>query len=617
MKNILIVEDEIIIALDIAAKLKSLGYGVTNTAVSPQEALESIEQQIPDLIMMDINLKSDIDGIELCTIIKEKYHIPVVYMTSYSDVKTIERAMLTEPYGYIIKPYNPSTLAATLKTSFKRLELENKISRQTDMFVSILDNITNAVALTAYSGVIERVNGRFYDIFPYSDVSGMNIRDVFKESIDMSDISVLHMNGSQEIYNIDVNGTEKNILISANGLDWEDGKRVLISFTDLTEMHAIKSALHNAEMRFSKIFRKKIVAGALIRWSDLTVYDMNDAFIEMYKAYGGYYDFPLHTFIGEGTADIIRQRMKSGENLRLELLRQKDMKGNEFYANLMCTPVEFDNGKYIMLDISDVTEQVKMSDMQQEMQQKLIHANKMTSLGTLVSGVAHEINNPNNFIMFNSSLMLEFWESVYSLLKSKGINEIDNLPVEEFSADVEKLMQGIMNGSIRIKGIVQDLKGFAKSESHEGFAPVAMEKVVSTSTRILEHMISKTTENFIMRIQPGMPLINGNEQKLEQVVINVLMNALEATFSSSSLVEIDCRTADEFIVLTVTDEGTGIAPHDLDRITEPFFTTKQNQGGTGLGLSIAYSIIKEHKGSIDVRSEQNKGTQIIIKLPVM
>ena len=616
MKKILIVEDEIIIGLDIASKLRKLGYDIIETVTSPDEALSLLTQCEPDLILMDINLKGEMDGIALGDVIKEKYNIPMVFMTSYSDGTMIDRAMNAEPYGYLIKPYTEGALIAMLKTSFTRLELERKNNLQGEMLNNIMDSITDAVAVVDNKHNLERINRKFKEIFDVDDPTGESLESVFDGLLDYEAVKKLYDEKSQDILNININGTQKHILISVSDFFWSTGSKLLLTITDLTEMYSMKSALTKAEQKFTKIFRKKMVPAVLVTCPEMVIFEMNDAFLDLYKTKPGVYvDREISCLIGSEAVQLIKDSMDDEESVRADMLKQKDVAGRDFYANIRGKKVEFDGHSYLLLDFADMTEQVRISEIEKDLQQKLIHANKMTSLGTLVSGVAHEINNPNNFIMFNSSLLLDFWKDIFTSLQSYGCESIGGMSFDEFRGDIENLMSGINNGSERIKNIVQDLKGFAKTENINSFEPLDVEEVLRTAVRILEHQISKSTDNFVLDIEAGLPIIKGNTQKLEQVFINIIMNALEAIQTKTSLVQLRCYRADNMVIIEVKDEGVGIPQESLDRITEPFFTTKQSSGGTGLGLSIAYTIVQEHSGTIDISSVIGTGSVVQICFP--
>lgn len=617
MYKILVVEDEVIIGLDIAQKLKSLGYEVTASVCTPEEALSSIKECVPDMALMDINLKADIDGIELAAQFKKIADIPVIYLTSYSDVSTIERAVSTEPYGYIIKPNTMGVLDSTLKTAFKRLSIERESEENKKMLSTLFDSISNAVAIINDECKIDKANKFFFTIFNIEGENVETLQSVFESIFDKHILLNLCENSSQDIIHVDIDGCVKQLLVNITPFIWENRNRHLLNVTDLTEMYKMKSALRVAENRFSKIFRKKMVPAVLVNKDDLEIYELNEAFINVYQvSESECAENSISRCIGKETADEIDKRIKSGNHtFKLDKVKQKSGNGDIFYADFRGKRVNFDDGEYILIDIYDVTDQVQMEENEKSMQQKLIHTNKMTSLGTLVSGVAHEINNPNNFIMFNSSLLLDFWESTYQELKKHDVKDVDGIEIEEFKDDMEKLLHGLTRGSERIKGIVHDLKGFAKTEDSDSFEQLQLSTIIETAIRILEHQINKITDNFVINIQEDMPLISGNKQKIEQVIINIIMNALEAVSSREQRIEVRCFKADNYCILEVADEGVGIAPEHLDRITDPFFTTRQSDGGTGLGLSIAYSILQEHKGILEVSSEQGKGTTVKIAIP--
>ncbi|MGD9808749.1 MAG: ATP-binding protein [Deferribacterales bacterium] len=618
MKKILVVEDEVIIGLDISQKLQSLNYHVIAAVCSPEDAVVQIRQQVPDMVLMDINLKSVIDGIELAKDIQEYGKIPVIFLTSYSDLATIERAVKTEPYGYIVKPYTIGVLASTVQTAFKRVALEQESDQNKQMLSTLIDSISNAVAVITDDIELERANSYIYKIFDVEDGDFEGLQAVCSEVFDKRTISELRDSGAQDIIHFNFRGEVKHLLLSVTSLIWEHNKRLLLNVTDLSEMYKIKTALSEAESRFSKIFRKKMVPAVLVNCTTGMIYEMNEAFMDTYEVPRDKdTDSHILEYLGDSVVAKLAGKQDMDGIFKMDRVMQTLPSGREFHADFRAKKVMLDGTEYYLLDVYDVTEQILMENAEKEMQQKLIHANKMTSLGTLVSGVAHEINNPNNFIMFNSSLLVEFWDSIYKEFTGRGITEVDGMPLEELRSDIEKLMEGIGNGSERIKNIVQDLKGFAKHETSDSFEPVDLCASVTTAIRILEHQINKSTENFVVNICCEGIKVNAIKQKLEQVLINILMNALEAIVSNTDLVEVSVLCQDGACVINVIDEGVGIPKDNLDRVTDPFFTTRQGEGGTGLGLSIAYSIIQEHKGSIEIHSEEGKGTVVKIVLPMV
>jgi len=258
----------------------------------------------------------------------------------------------------------------------------------------------------------------------------------------------------------------------------------------------------------------------------------------------------------------------------------------------------------------------------QLMQLKLIHANKMTALGTLASGIAHEINNPNSFILSNINLFSKLWKDIIKILEADYIDKtgylIGGLPVSEVRELMPGLLAGITDGSVRINNIVGDLKDFSRPDKNGTHIDVNINKVVTGSMSIIGNQVTKYTDNFNVSCQDNLPLISGNSQQIGQVVINLIMNALQSLVNKICGVWVDTffNKDENCIVLQVKDEGAGMSKEVLDRITEPFFTTKLESGGTGLGLSISYAIIGEHNGTMEFASEPGKGTTVTVKLPV-
>jgi PAS domain S-box-containing protein len=291
--------------------------------------------------------------------------------------------------------------------------------------------------------------------------------------------------------------------------------------------------------------------------------------------------------------------------------------------DLRAFPIKDDNGNIerVIEVARDVSARVKLEQEASNIQAKLIQANKMTSLGTLVSGVAHEINNPNSFIMTNADLFKDIWSDTYNLLKDYDGKMKDTclggIKFTELQRLAPELLNGIYEGSGRIKNIIDNLRDFARSDSGDMDDKVNLNEAVKTATTILNAQIKKCTDNFHVLCEDSVPPVMGNSQQIEQVIINLILNALQALPDKSGSVRVSTRYDVEsgLAIVKVEDTGTGIPQSIIDRITEPFFTTKMDSGGTGLGLSISYAIIRDHNGSLEFSSVCNEKTAAYIKLP--
>jgi len=271
----------------------------------------------------------------------------------------------------------------------------------------------------------------------------------------------------------------------------------------------------------------------------------------------------------------------------------------------------------------DVTERKNAEERAKLHQEQLMQAGKMVALGTLVSGVAHEINNPNNFIMLNTPILQDAWENALPVLEKyydeNGDFIIGGMKFTEMRENIPTLFSGISDGARRIKQIVEDLKQYARNEAADLTQDVDINAVVKSAVSLLSGMIRKATDHFRVDYGAELPRLKGNFQRLEQVVVNLIQNACQALADPHRGVFVSTAYAPDkcLIVVVVRDEGLGISAENLPKITAPLFTTRQNSGGVGLGLSISSRIVTEHGGTLCFASELGVGTTATVGLPVV
>ncbi|MGA8181989.1 MAG: PAS domain S-box protein, partial [Desulfobacterales bacterium] len=270
----------------------------------------------------------------------------------------------------------------------------------------------------------------------------------------------------------------------------------------------------------------------------------------------------------------------------------------------------------------DITERKRIQEQERLHQEQLYQASKMVALGTLVSGVAHEINNPNNFIRLNTPTLKDAWESALPILEEyyteNGDFMIGGMKYTEMREKIPVLFSGILNGSKRIMQIVDDLKNFVRKEDSEAKQSVDINTVLRSAISLISNMIKGSTDCFSVEYGRDLPALTGNFQRLEQVFVNLIQNACQALKDASKRIFVStcCDEASDCIVVKIRDEGTGILPENLPQITDPFFSTKHDLGGVGLGLSISSRIVEEHGGRMMFDSKVGKGTTAEIVLPI-
>ena len=245
----------------------------------------------------------------------------------------------------------------------------------------------------------------------------------------------------------------------------------------------------------------------------------------------------------------------------------------------------------------------------------------MTALGTLVSGVAHEVNNPNQLVLMNTQMLADIWDDAVPILdayaQEAGDFRLGGLPYTEIRDTLPLLIQDLHAGAQHIARIINDLRDFARPCARRLQEPVCLNDAVQRGVRLLNHLIQRKTTHFQVDLAESLPPVWGDAQHLEHVVVNLMVNALEALPDSECGVRVSTRCVPEehCLILEVADQGVGIAPQHLARLCDPFFTTKAARGGTGLGLAITATLVRAHGGRLTFQSEPGQGTRVCVTLP--
>jgi signal transduction histidine kinase len=259
---------------------------------------------------------------------------------------------------------------------------------------------------------------------------------------------------------------------------------------------------------------------------------------------------------------------------------------------------------------------------EEHMKRHLIQSYKLASLGKLVAGVAHEINNPNTFIRGNIKIISEAFGDILPLLDrvydENQELKIARLSYQIFRENIPVLLEDMMGGANRIKKIVDGLRNFAKKDEGLLTDEVDINHMIQNNLRITSKEVRKYAR-LELNLASSIPTFKGNIQKLEQVLMNMLINASQAIEKEDGLILMKTELGKETneVIISISDNGKGMDDSTRKHIFDPFFTTKRDKGGTGLGLSISYGIIQEHKGRIDVDSQVGHGTTFRIRIPIV
>ena len=322
---------------------------------------------------------------------------------------------------------------------------------------------------------------------------------------------------------------------------------------------------------------------------------------------------------------------RTGQGIELNLL---DRSGQPVPVDANCTPRIGANGRRVgTVWVGRPTAELKRAyhemraahEALKRTQQQLLHSEKMASLGQLVAGVAHELNNPISFVLGNVHALRKYCDRLQTYMTALHAHEPEpvlqalrqQLRIEHLLADLPSLIEGTLEGAQRTADIVHGLKRFSAMDTEER-SPVNLVEVIDRAI----HWVQKGRPTPVdVRWQPGAPCtVMGSAGQLQQVMMNLLQNALDALSTLARpmvRVEMGCTgdTAHPTVRVTVRDNGPGIPPDHLLRIFDPFFTTKPVGKGTGLGLSISYGIVEQHGGHLSARNAEGGGAEFVLELP--
>jgi C4-dicarboxylate-specific signal transduction histidine kinase len=259
----------------------------------------------------------------------------------------------------------------------------------------------------------------------------------------------------------------------------------------------------------------------------------------------------------------------------------------------------------------------EMEKLAEERSKQLVHAERMATVGLLSAGIAHEINNPATFIAGNIQTLGKFYEDMEPILRERAQQDCENAEKLEFILhEMPKAVEGIRNGVRRISRIVTGLKSFCRKNENSVAAcdiNTCIEQALELCHNALKYHV--TIERNLAENLPG---IMANSQQIEQVLINLIVNAADAMMEKGQgTLSIKTRSADNSVVVKISDTGPGIPDDKLTDIWQPFFTTKAPDKGTGLGLFTVRGIIENHEGLISLENKASGGAEFTITLPAV
>jgi PAS domain S-box-containing protein len=500
----------------------------------------------------------------------------------------------------------------------------------------IYDQVVDAIIKVDVKGEIESFNAAAQRIFGFleAEMRGksanlllnsdqINIKDELKK---LSDYKHDEVSLFYDLTSTRFDGSPLNLDLSISKVLLQGPVEYLLIVRDTTQRKEAEEALLASNAIFREIFDQTEDAIIFFKPGGGEILDVNVTTEELY----GYSKSELRTLGAEAFCDAetysnFRQFLTEVEQegqAQIEQMHNRNKAGETLITSIRGKKMNLPDSSIIYTTVRDISDRVQFENESREIQAKLIMANKMTSLGLMVSGVAHEINNPNNYMLANTQLFGKIWGDTQKILRQyyneTGDFMLGGIPFRQLEEQAPKLLLGLADGSHRITAIVNNLKRFARRDTTLICTDVDINNVVTSAISLLHHELIKYTNNFNFDLAEDLPLIEGSIQQLGQVVINLLMNACQALPDKKLGVELTTRYDHdtETVLITVSDQGAGLPEELKDKIFTPFFSTKLETGGTGLGLAISMSIIKDHGGSLDYISTENVGTTFTVKLPI-
>ncbi len=369
--------------------------------------------------------------------------------------------------------------------------------------------------------------------------------------------------------------------------------------TDITTLRYLQDELEKSELKYRIIFNNVPNAIFVLEPEKYRILDVNDRALPGYGYRRG--EFQTMTFLElspREEREPMSRRLAVGGNIDRVLHRRKD--GSALFVNVQVSPSEYGNQKVLIVATHDITASL-------ETEQQLIQAAKMATLGEMATGVAHELNQPLSIIKTAASVMIK------RTARGRVLEE-----------EVLKDLTGEIDSQVdRASLIINHMREFGR-KSEIKRQPTLLNEAVRDAFMFLGQQLKLRNIEIDIRLQEDLPPIMADKQRLEQVFVNLLINARDAieekrehhpTAGETDRITVRSFLEQANVVLTLADTGAGMTETIRERVFEPFFTTKAVGKGTGLGLSISYGIIRDYDGSIEIESEVDRGSVFTVRLP--
>jgi len=624
-QTVLIVEDESVVALDLKLQLTKLGYGVAGIAGSGDEAIRLAGSSHPGIILMDVRLHGETDGIQAAESIRRQHDIPIIFLTSHSDDETVRRAALTAPYGYLTKPFQIKELRAGIEVALAKARMERQLREADQWFAHTLRCVADGVILTDLEGrvrfvnpVAERLTGWRLD-----DATGHDLADVVRLQTDLphpSRASLAQVEAVRDpaaivrraleagrpvpvqhaVRLVALDGVTTVVDETAGPVDDAKGKRLgaVLVLRDASERVAQEALLRASEERFRGAFDHAPLGMALVSFGGdflqvnaaLCLLLGTDAEALKRSPYGA-----LATDDeAEHEARRLTELIRSPQGVVQFERQYRRLDGGPPVPTLVSVSMmrEGDLPTCHLYQVHDLTEQKKAAEHLAELASK--------AKSEFLSRASHEMRTPLNAVIGFAQL-LEF---------QQGSDP-------EKSMTYAKHIRTAGEHLLRLVTDVLDLNSASQGTLRMTPAPVELADAITEAAQLLDPL--STSHGIDVRTAAPRGLVAiADLVRLRQVLLNLGSNAIKYNRQGGTVLFKADRLPTGRIRVVVEDTGIGMTPEQLDRLYQPFDRLGQERTkipGVGLGLVIAKGLVAEMGGGMEVSSQPRKGTVVTLDLP--
>ncbi len=604
--KILIVEDELLVALDIRRILEKRGFTIVGIADTGESAIESAGQLQPDLVLMDITLRGAIDGIEASRSIIADFDIPVVYLTSHSDEDTLHKIRSSQVYGYLVKPVNASELFITVALVINKHRFERRIHDSEKKYRDLVLGMQEGVWLIDSQGSTSFVNPRMAEMLGY-EADEMIGRPIFGFLDEPGEHDArAHMDNwrqgirEQRTYTFvrKDGGVLYASMVSSPLFNEGSFTGVLACIQDFSKQKTLEDSLRESEERYRRLVETSPNA-IYLAGLDGTILFSNSQAAQLFgydcqADFAGTNLFELVVPEERKTARDIFKKVKHDNSIQaaeLHMLR-KDREQLLVDINSSLIRDGLGNPEAVIGVIRDITEARKI-------EQQLQRAQKLESIGILAGGIAHDFNNIMMVIAGNLSLAkmeLDPESRVFEMVSSA---ESATMRASDLTQQLLIFSRGgnPVRKTASIGDLLRETVSFALRGSKTSFKLVIPDDI--WPALVDEGQINQVFNNLVINADQAMPDGGTITVRAENIVVK-----------NDDIVPLK---PGRYIRISIEDQGVGIMKDHFQKIFDPYFTTKKK--GSGLGLAIVYSIVKKHRGYIDLESRFGQGTTFFVYLP--